>query len=186
MGRNLKTLAQSFFLFRRNAGPALSAHSRLLKERLRILRRVSIEPGSAVQAEIDIHVVERVHVAAAIAQFRSRQALLDAAGRQHDRCNPMLAPFVINRVARPELAKADEPGAIDRLGLISGGDQGADRKAREIVACKKSLGGEVSVDVEIRFCAFALIKKKLNFPFGFTFALLGDFAFFFSERGVYQ
>jgi hypothetical protein len=127
MGRNLKTLAQSFFLFRRNAGPALRAHGRLTEEGLRILRRGSIELRSAVDAKIDIGLVTRMQIPTAVAQFCPRQALLDAASRQHDRCNPMFAAFMINRVARPELTEPDKPGAIDRLRLISGRDQRADR-----------------------------------------------------------
>src|SRR5262245_41244012 len=85
----------------------------------------------------------------------------------------MLAAFVINRIARPEFDQANEPRPIDGLRLLAGSDKRADREAREVIARKKSLVGEVPIDVEVSFRVVGLVQEKLDLPLGFAFTLLG-------------
>ena len=73
----------------------------------------------------------------------------------------MLAAFVIKRIAGPKFDQANEPGTIDGLSLIARSDKCANRKAREIIAWKKSLVGEVPVDVKVGLRAIALIPEEL-------------------------
>src|SRR5262245_5955229 len=98
-----------------------------------------------------------MHVAAAIAQFCARQAPLNTTRGHDDRSNTVLAAFVINRIAWPEFHQANEAGAINGLRLLAGSDKCSNRKARKVIARKKSLIGKVAIDVEVGFRAVAFI-----------------------------
>ena len=126
-----------------------------------------------MDAKINIGLVAGMDVAAAIAQFCPSKAFLDATCGHNDRSNAMLAAFMIKRIAGPKFDQANEPGTIDGLRLLARSDKCSDRKAREVIARKKSLIGEVPIDVEVCLRAIAFIQEKLNLPLGFPFALLG-------------
>jgi hypothetical protein len=80
--------------------------------------------------------------------------------------------------------QANEPGTIDGLSLLTGSDKCSDRKAREVIARKKSLIGKVPIDVEVGLRAIAFIQEKLNFPLGFPFTLLGRVPVFPCRTGI--
>src|SRR5215471_2377250 len=114
-----------------------------------------------------------MYIAAAIAQLCPRQTRLNATSGYNNRSNAVLAAFVVNRIAGPKFDQANEPGPIDGLRLLTCSDKCPDRKAGEVVARKKSLIGEVAINVEVGFRAIAFIQEKLNLALGFALALLG-------------
>ena len=85
----------------------------------------------------------------------------------------MFAAFMIKRIAGPEFDQPNEPRTIDGLSLLARSDKCSDRKAREVIAGKKSLTGEVPVDVEVSLRVITFIQEKLYLSLGFAFALLG-------------
>ena len=108
-------------------------------------------------------------------KFGSNDARLDAARRHDTTGHAVLAPLVIDDIARAELGKSEKAGAIDRVCLGYPGYQGADRQPREIVAGDEALVGEVTVGVEIGFGRVRAVEQHFDLPPRLPFALLCHF-----------